>query len=263
VAFESHVERPEGERPELVFAFVGDSLVVREEDGELNLPDQHALPFADRIFFGVADGRDCVAIDLGGTDSPGGFDALDLFALHGKVDDELWGLAGRAVQLVNWDRNHRFCGRCGEPTDRAADERSRTCTSCRLPAYPRLAPAVITLVERGDELLLARNVQFPEGMYSALAGFVEPGESLEEAVQREILEEVGIEVDDVRYFGSQPWPFPNSLMIGFTARHAGGELRIDERELADAQFFRKDTLPLIPPPLSIARQLIDAALAKI
>jgi NAD+ diphosphatase len=141
-------------------------------------------------------------------------------------------------------------------------ERARTCPACGLAAYPRLSPAVITVVERGPEILLAQGINFPEPFYSTLAGFVEPGESLEEAVEREIREEVGIEVRDVTYFGSQPWPFPNSLMIGFTATYGRGEIEIDPTELVDAAWFRKDALPHIPPPLSISRRLIDWAAAR-
>ena len=118
------------------------------------------------------------------------------------------------------------------------------------------------MLERGDEILLAHGTRFPAPFYSALAGFVEPGESLESAVAREIREEVGVEVDEIRYFGSQPWPFPHSLMIGFHARYAGGEIRINPVEIADAKFFPKDELPLIPPPISIARALIDAAVGR-
>ncbi len=128
--------------------------------------------------------------------------------------------------------------------------------------FPRLSPAIIVLVERGDQVLLARGTAFPDGMYSTLAGFVEPGESLEEAVHREIYEESGILLTDLRYFGSQPWPFPHSLMIGFTARYAGGEIVIDPAEIADAQWFTVDRLPRVPQKLSIARRLIDSYVAK-
>jgi NAD+ diphosphatase len=137
------------------------------------------------------------------------------------------------------------------------DERARRCPTCGLLAFPRLAPAVITLIERDGEALLARNRTFPVPMYSCIAGFVEPGETMEEAVHREVHEEVGVSVKDVRYIASQPWPFPHSLMIGFEATWAGGDIVIDEKEIADAQWFRADDLPMIPPGMSIARMLID------
>jgi NAD+ diphosphatase len=183
----------------------------------------------------------------------------NLRSLFGRVDDGDWVLAGRAVQVVAWDRDHRFCGRCGQPTESHAMDRARECRACRLLAYPRLTPAIITLVEREDgRALLAWGRQFPGRFYSALAGFVEPGESLEECVRREVREEVGIEVDDISYFGSQPWPFPHSLMVGFRARFAGGELRIDENEIVEADWYGPDDLPPVPRGgMSIAGWLID------
>jgi NAD+ diphosphatase len=149
------------------------------------------------------------------------------------------------------------CGRCGSPTEHAPGERARRCPQCGHAAFPRLSPAVIVRVTRGDEILLARAVRFPGGVYSVLAGFVEPGESLEECVARELEEEVGIEVTDIAYFASQPWPFPHSLMIGFTATWVSGDLRIEEAELVDARWFTRDNLPDLPGRLSIARTLID------
>jgi NAD+ diphosphatase len=188
---------------------------------------------------------------------PEGFAFAGVRELFESMDESLYSLAGRAVQIVDWDRTHRFCGRCGAPTERLSTERARRCPACGLTSYPRLAPAVITLVERDGKALLARNPNFTSGFYSILAGFVEPGESLEEAVQREIHEEVGIEVTDIRYFGSQPWPFPHSLMIGFTAQYAGGEITPDPAEIADAGWFAPDEFPQIPGKISISRALID------
>jgi len=171
--------------------------------------------------------------------------------------------AGAATQVLEWVATHRYCGRCATPTERLPDERCMRCPKCGLLAYPRIAPAVIVLVRRGAEALLARGARFPLPFFSTLAGFVEIGETLEQTVAREIREEVGIEVADIRYFGSQPWPFPHSLMVGFTARWAGGDIRCDEKEILEAQWFRADALPPIPPRLSIARRLIDAWLDEI
>ena len=159
---------------------------------------------------------------------------------------------------MEWERSHRFCGRCGEPTVRAEAERAKQCPRCGLLSFPRLSPAVIMRVERGEQILLARNRAFAEPIFSVLAGFVEPGESLEEAVMREVAEEAGIAITDLRYFGSQPWPFPHQLMIGFTARHAAGEIRIDPEELAEADWYGRESLPLLPSKMSISRRLIDA-----
>lgn len=240
------------------------TVVVR--DGNVLLVDDHpddVAPGAPRQVLGTLDGAACFAVDLDGDGTPDviveelGDALLPLMGLYGRVDDVRWTLAGRAVQLVAWDRTHRFCGRCGTPTDPAPGERARRCPACGLLAFPRLAPAVITLIERGDEALLARGRAFPVPMYSCIAGFVEPGETMEEAVHREVREEVGVELADVRYIASQPWPFPHSLMIGFEATWASGDIVIDDDEIVDAQWFRADDLPMIPPGMSIARTLID------
>jgi NAD+ diphosphatase len=183
--------------------------------------------------------------------------------LFGGVSEDVFGYAGRATQIVDWAKTHRFCGRCGTLTERVTAERCMRCPSCGLLAYPRITPAIIVLVRRGAEALLARGARFPLPFYSTLAGFSEVGETLEETLAREVREEVGIEVKDIRYFGSQPWPFPNSLMVGFTAEWAGGEIRIDENEILDAQWYRADALPTIPPRISIARRLIDAWVADV
>lgn len=194
---------------------------------------------------------------------PAGMEFHGLRGTYGLLDEAHFRMAGRAVQMVDWDRTHRFCGRCGTATQRRAHEHARECPACGLVAYPRLSPAVIVLIRRGRQVLLGRSHATPPGMYSTLAGFVEPGESLEEAVQREVMEEVGITVRDIRYFGSQPWPFPNSLMVGFTAEHAGGEITLAPAEMEDARWFDADALPSIPPRISIARALIDSFLAEV
>jgi NAD+ diphosphatase len=178
------------------------------------------------------------------------------------LDEDLFWIAARAVQIIDWDRTHQFCGRCGVPLRNKTNERAKECPWCGLLHFPRLAPAIIVLVERGNQLLLARSRHFMPGMYSVLAGFVEPGESLEEAVVREVKEEVGIEIKDIKYFGSQPWPFPHSLMIGFTATYAGGEISLDDKEIEDAGWYAAEKLPRIPGKISIARKLIDGFLAK-
>lgn len=216
----------------------------------------------ERHFLGMRGAVACWAIDVPHGDDPADGAAIDLRAYYGRADEIDWTIAGRAVQLVEWGRTHRFCGRCGTTTERAHNERAMRCPTCRLLAFPRLAPAIITLVTKGDEALLARGVQFPIAMYSCLAGFVEPGETLEQAVAREVLEEVGIEVADVTYQGSQPWPFPHSLMLGFRASYAGGDIVCDPTEILDANWYRRDALPMIPPGMSIARSLIDAWLAE-
>jgi NAD+ diphosphatase len=172
-------------------------------------------------------------------------------------------IALRGNQLLEWDRTHRFCGACGTETVRETNERARRCPSCGLSAYPRISPAMMCLVTRGKEILLARNANFPPGRYSALAGFLEAGESIEDAVHREVREEVGVEVKNLRYFASQSWPFPNSLMIAFTAEYAGGELKPNGHEIVEADWFLPGNLPQLPPSVSIARALIDGTLTSL
>lgn len=232
---------------------VGSSVWVHDEPGRTEWATQ---------FVGVVRGAAWWAVDVPHGDDPSDGAALDLYGFHGRSSQVEWLAAGRAVQLVDWVRTHRFCGRCGTPTEPAAGERSMRCPSCGLLAFPRLAPAMITLVTRGEpgpeqEALLARGVQWRIPMYSCLAGFVEPGESLEAAVVREVAEEVGLTVATPTYRGSQPWPFPHSLMIGFRAEYVGGEIECEPSEIADAQWFRRDALPQVPPGISIARTLID------
>jgi NAD+ diphosphatase len=177
--------------------------------------------------------------------------------VYGRLDEDLFWIATRAVQVVDWDRTHQFCGQCGTPTKTSLIERAKECPICGLLHFPRLSPAIIVLVERGHELLLARSRHFLPAMYSVLAGFVEPGETLEEAVVREVKEEVGLTVKEIKYFGSQPWPFPHSLMIGFTAKYASGEISLQDPEIEDAGWFTADNLPTIPGKISIARKLVD------
>ena len=197
-----------------------------------------------------------------GVELPEGFEFVALRALYPPLGDSLWYAAGRAVQLVEWARTHKFCGRCGEPTAPVPGERAMGCAACGLQQYPRVAPAVIMIVHRGNEMLLAQGARFPMKIYSALAGFVEPGESLEEAVRREVREEVGVTVGDVVYFGSQSWPFPNSLMVGFYAAYAGGDLVLDPNEILEAAWFREYQFPSMAGPPSIARLLMENFIAN-
>jgi NAD+ diphosphatase len=217
----------------------------------------------ERHVVGIVEGDAWWAVDVPhDADDPSYGSAVDLFSYFGRAAQSEWMAAGRAVQIVEWARTHRFCGRCATPTEPSNGERGMKCPACGLISYPRLAPAMIVLVTRGDpgpdqEALLARGVNFPMPMYSCLAGFVEPGEDLEGAVVREVAEEVGIRVTNVSYRASQPWPFPHSLMIGFRAEYDSGDLVLDEIEIADANWYRRDQLPTIPPGISVARRLID------
>jgi len=193
-----------------------------------------------------------------GTRLPSGLEYSGVRELFGKIPDEELALAGLAVQIIDFDRTTQFCGRCGAHTVQPRTERAKRCPACELITYVRLSPAVIVLVRNGDRILLARSPRFPQEMHSILAGFVEPGENLEHAVHREVKEETGIEVTGLRYFGSEPWPFPNSLMIGFVADYAGGEITVDNNEIVSAGWFDRENLPVLPAKMSIARALIDS-----
>lgn len=189
--------------------------------------------------------------------APEGMEYSGIRALFGSIPDEELAIAAYAARIIRFDRTTRFCGRCGAETRQLRTERAKQCDTCGLVSYPRLSPAIIVLIQREDRVLLARSPRFPPGMYGLVAGFVEPGENLEHAVVREVQEETGIMVKDIRYFGSEPWPFPDSLMVGFIADFAGGELVVDTREIESAFWFDRDHLPRIPEKMSISRALID------
>lgn len=196
-----------------------------------------------------------------GAKAPDGWIFAGLRQLFGQLNDECFWLAGRAIQIMDWDRTHQFCGKCGQLTTTQAHERAKKCPQCGHTSYPRLNPAMIVCVtregENGREILLARAHRFPPGRYSVLAGFVEPGETLEDCVRREVCEEVGVKVKNIRYFGSQPWPFPNALMVAFTADYESGDIVLEEEEIDDAGWYTAETMPEIPPSLSIASRLIN------
>lgn len=254
------------DRP-LWFVVQGNGLIVRADDAGVSLPEaaeltRWGLDPSQAHYLGRFDERDCFALDSSGVQPSEPWTVEGLRTLHGRLDEDVFGVAGRALQIVYFASVHRFCGRCGTATLKDEKERCVRCPSCGLTAYPRISPAIIVLIRRGEEALLAHSARFPAAFYSTLAGFSEVGESLEQTLQREVREEVGIEVTNIRYFGSQPWPFPHSLMVGFVADHAGGEIVVDGEEITDARWFRADALPLVPPKLSIARKLIDAWVAE-
>jgi NAD+ diphosphatase len=242
-------------------------ILVRAADGEL--PDAaelraleidpaaiHPVGILDGAYFRVA----YVPLE---TAAPAGYAFTGLRRLWGKVDEGVLAVAGRASQIAEWARTHRFCGVCGEPMTHVPGERAMKCARCNHNAYPRISPAMMVLVKRGPAILLARNVAAPPGRMSALAGFLEAGESIEDAIHREVYEEVGLAVKDLRYFGSQSWPFPHSLMVAFTAEYAGGEIALQDQEIVEARWFGPgDALPQLSPSQSISRALIDANLPR-
>lgn len=218
---------------------------------------------ANVITVGQLFGHPCHAADLDRLPETVPVELTPLRSIFQLAGDATFALAGRATQLLDWQLQHRYCGRCGTPTETRSNELAMQCPTCGLVAYPRISPAVMVLVRDGRRLLLARSPHFKPGVFSALAGFVEPGETLEECAAREVREEVGIEIANLRYFHSQPWPFPNSLMVAFFAEHGGGTLTPDATEIEAADWFTLDALPLLPEPVSIARRLIDAACQEI
>lgn len=246
------------------FGFVRRDLLL-PEDGPGALTPLHPMALKawaqEALYLGRLAGHDCWALGL--AEPPPGWQATNLRQAMMALPAPLSAVAGRAAQLLDWDRHHRFCGACGTPTERHASDRSRVCPACGLSAYPRLSPAMMALVWRPGELLLARSPHYAKGMYSALAGFVEPGESLEETVAREVAEEVGLAVSDLRYYGSQSWPFPNSLMIAYTARYASGDIVPQPGEIEDARWFPLHALPPIPPRFSISGHLIRDTVAAL
>ena len=242
----------------------GGAVLLRRDSGAGSIPSHREIApvaaVADSVtFVGVWGDRQIFA--MGGLpDDALSTDDLDLVPLrtsYAVLGDEYWAIASRAAQVVEWDRNHRFCGRCGQATIKLQSELGRKCPSCEMVAFPRISPATITVIERGNEILLAHGAHHATGMYALIAGFVEAGETLEECVIRETREEIGIEVDQVRYFGSQSWPFPHSIMLGFTAQYRSGEITVEPTEISDARWFTVDAMPMVPGRMSIARRLID------
>ena len=252
--------------PALWLPFRAGELLVREGGtvgalvhGEAAILD--ALRPGPPLYLGTLDGTPCLTCEVDATIAvPAGWRALGLRALFGQLDDTAYALAGYASQLLGWQRTGRFCAACGRPTAMVPGTWGRRCIDCGHSSYPPVSPAVLVLVHDGDRVLLAHQPGWGK-RYSILAGFVEPGESLEDCVRREVFEEVGITVDGLVYAGSQPWPFPHQLMIAFLARYADGALRPDRQELDDAAWFGFDALPELPGLLSLSRQTIDAWVA--
>lgn len=252
--------------PPRYLAVQGDRILVDRDGDRVRFPGEP--PDGVRHMIGTLGDTPWVAVDVNEEAVPDGLERVDLRALFGRVSELDWSLAARAVQIVAWDHEHRFCGRCATPTERSATERVRRCPHCGLSAYPRVTPAIIVLVTRGacdEQVLLAWGRRSPARRYSTLAGFVEVGEGLEEAVRREVREEVGVELSQITYFGSQPWPFPNQLMVGFRARYASGSIVIQESEIVEARWFTAAEVRAVTASrgrFSISGWLIDGWIAE-
>ena len=221
-------------------------------------PEEQGLPVERVQYLGHRGTIPCYAAEIpAGVPLPEGIGYTSVRDLFCRVPDDELAIAAFAVRMIDFDRSTRFCGRCGAGTRQLRAERAKQCTACNLITYPRVSPAIIVLVKREDQILLARSPRFPPGMFGLVAGFVEAGENLEHAIAREVREETGISVKKIRYFGSEPWPFPGSLMIGFVADYDGGEIVIDKSEIESAFWFDREHMPRIPERLSISRALID------
>ena len=192
------------------------------------------------------------------TSIPTELHTLSLRAALLHLNQDEFEIVIKAHSIINWDKNHQFCGRCGEVTTHESKAFERHCVSCGLTFFPRISPSIIVLIKKGNHLLMARGPHFLPGVYALIAGFIEPGESVEEAVHREVKEEVGLQIKNLSYVGSQPWPFPDSLMIAFTADYASGEIVTDQEEIEEANWYRYDNLPGRPSmSISIASKMID------
>ena len=245
------------------FLFRKQRFLVIQEGEKTRIPQtadlkKNNLSAQGHHFFGILNDQPCYVSGLGSDEIvPEAFSAMELRQVFRRFETDDVQAAGLAGHLLEWHRNHQYCSRCGNPNEDKQDERAKICPECGLINYPRLSPAIIVAVVRDGKILLAHSTRFPEDFYSVLAGFVEPGETLEDCVGREVFEEVRVSVKNISYFGSQPWPFPDSLMVGFTAEYAGGEIKEDGVEISHADWFPPDRLPRIPPRISIARKLID------
>ena len=253
---------PENCQKDLWFCFRDQELLIyhdKDSDPFQLIPKSlpTSLVIKQQRFLGVWDDSACyVAQCESDSVAPDGMVFANLRILYSRLGDVVWSLAGQIFHLGYWYTTHQYCGRCGGLLQDRKEERARNCPDCGLVVYPRISPAIIVAITRGDKILLAQAQRFPGTMHSVLAGFVEPGESLEACVRREVKEEAGIDIDNIRYFGSQPWPFPNALMVGFTADYVGGDLIIDKNELVHADWYPFNQLPKVPGPPSIASQLI-------
>ncbi|MDQ2075709.1 NAD(+) diphosphatase [Marinimicrobium sp. ABcell2] len=259
---------PKSVRPQGAYLLVYDQQLLCREEGGLYLCSESELTAVQSVMgskpqlLGYVRGRPHFLVSLSQPQSFAHAQWQGLRSQLGELDDQLFALAGQALQLSRWRSEHRFCGRCGGPTQDVPGERATLCTQCDLRFYPRLSPCMITLVTRGDHCLLARHARSKNPIFTALAGFVEVGERVEDTVHREVKEEVGLEVEGLRYFGSQPWPFPGQLMLGFHARYAAGAIRVDQTEIVEADWWRYDRLPEVPPPETLSGQLIAHFVAE-
>jgi len=245
------------------FVFSLNRLLVNTYNDNISIPfvktieELNIVPVRTQ-YLGTLEGQPCYSVEVSSNiKDPDGMSFRDLRSLYGTLEEDIFILAGKALQIVTWDKTHQYCGSCGTHTETIKGEKAKRCPKCGLINYPQISPAVITAILKDNKILMAHNSGFIGNMHSIIAGFLEPGETLEECVEREIMEEVGLKVKNIKYFGSQPWPFPNSMMIGYLAEYESGEILVDGVEITEAKWFGVENLPKLPSEMSIARKLID------
>lgn len=250
------------DQTEYWFVFHQDKLLTGLSDSVPVIPDRAVLAClgissVSGHYLGDLDQHGCYCLSLDEpVELPEGYAFCNLRSLAGQIEEDVFMLAGRAYHILHWDKLSRYCGRCGSPTRMKDDERAKQCDNCGNIIYPRISPAIIIAIIKDDQILLAHNKRFPGKMYSLIAGFMEPGEEFEDTAAREVCEEVGIKIKNLKYFASQSWPFPDSLMVGFTCEYAGGEIKADGHEIEHAAWFKRGHLPEIPSTISIAGRII-------
>lgn len=249
------------------FLFYNDELLVKENEGKTSIPLTSDIKLlvsqpTDVQSIGIFHEHKCFIANISSDNMHPGFSFKKIRPLYGHLENEDFGIACRAFHIINWMKTSKFCGCCGGIMTILSQEIAMKCTTCDSIIYPRISPAIIVAVIKDNQLLLARGKNFPPNRYSVIAGFVEPGETLEDCVRRELKEEVGIEVHTINYFGSQPWSFPDSLMVAFTTQCSTGQIKIDNQEIVAADWFSPHNLPNLPDKPSIGRQLIDWFIEK-
>lgn len=252
------------EKNDLMFIFEKGSLLLKKINDTLSIPlrsdiNDEVLNNSMIHCMGEFNKIGCYAVEGVNIDNiSNDFELVDLYESGVILSEDMFSLAGRGRQIIHFNQQSKFCGKCGSKTIDKKDERAKICTSCGNLIFPSICPAIIVAITKGDELLLAHNKNFKNNMYSIIAGFVDQGETLEECVKREVFEEVGIGVKNIRYYNSQPWAFPNSLMVGFIAEYESGEIKVDGKEIVHAGWFKEGNYPTLPRKMSIAGKMIEA-----
>ena len=265
--FISDAKFPKGNREEdLWLIFKDKQILIKENKGRIITPTfKDVKNFIDgletKYHLGELNGIHCFCGEINScVETDGEYELISLRQGAAVIDKDIFPIWGRASQIIHFHKTNKYCSVCGAENKISENEFSMECSSCKYTTYPNVCPAIIVGITNGDKILLANNKNFPEGLHSVIAGFLDVNETLEDCVKREVLEEVGIKVKNIKYFDSQPWPYPNSIMIGFTAEYESGEIKVDGDEIVHAAWYKKDNLPMIPDETTIARRIIDSLL---